>query len=228
MIWGYVAWPILPEQYKYQILFEHLQHPGANKLIQIQHAWCKTRFHRSPSTSTELWSTKAASSEWNWSSMEFPHHSHRWCCGLSVHALLGMLLSLEGPNGSESRCGSGVDGLLGELPVQWHSDWAGEPNVLPPWPFNQSKSKVESQTHLREMFSSTNRKDHEPERNTSPPDKSSCRQPRADTKEKVNVIKPKLYCPYCNVRDHFLGSWISKKLSKKGHYEMDQREGEMQ
>lgn len=44
---------------------------------------------------------------------------------------------------------------------------------------------------------------------------------RADTKERSNVFqrnnvdKTKPYCPYCNVRDHFLGSCLDlRKLSK--------------
>lgn len=38
---------------------------------------------------------------------------------LSVHALVGMLLSLEGTNGSQLRSGSHVDRLLSKLPVQY-------------------------------------------------------------------------------------------------------------
>lgn len=38
---------------------------------------------------------------------------------LSVHALVGMLLSLEGTNWSELRCGSHVGRLLSKLPVQY-------------------------------------------------------------------------------------------------------------
>lgn len=38
---------------------------------------------------------------------------------LSIHALVGMLLTLEGPTGSELRCGSHVDKRLSKLPVQY-------------------------------------------------------------------------------------------------------------
>lgn len=37
--------------------------------------------------------------------------------------------------------------------------------------------------------------------------------PKAYTKHKVNVIKPKPYCPYCNVRDNFLGSRVFPKMT---------------
>lgn len=72
-------------------------------------------------------------------------------------------------------------------------------------------------------MSSTCRKDHEQERNTSPPVKPPLYlstsemdgTPRAYIKDKVNVNKPKPYCPHCNVKDQFLGSCTEfKKLSK--------------
>lgn len=37
--------------------------------------------------------------------------------------IMGMLLSLEGPNGSEIKCGSHVDGLLSKLPVQYRDSF---------------------------------------------------------------------------------------------------------
>lgn len=55
--------PHLTEQYKYKILLEHLQHPGAHKLARSCMHDVKTIFHCPPSAAGEVWSAKAVSTE---------------------------------------------------------------------------------------------------------------------------------------------------------------------
>lgn len=116
--------PHLTEQYKYQVLLEHLQHPGANKLARssmhdvrpystalqaLQEKYGQSRLLVQSEIGTILNSLIIHIGD----AEAFDDFS------LSVHALVGMLLSLEGTNGSELRCGSHVDRLLSKLPVQY-------------------------------------------------------------------------------------------------------------
>lgn len=153
---------------------------------------------------------------------------------LSVHALVGMLLSIEGPGGSELRCGSHVDRLLSKLPVQYrdgfveyclnHGILTGQANQtyslldLSTWLQSKSRAKriSEKAVELHKQERPRTGKERQPSRQGSSVYLSRTSEsdstPRAYNKEQVNV---KFYCPSCNVRDHFLGSCTEfRKLTK--------------
>lgn len=120
--------PDLTEQYKYQILLEHVQHPGACKLaassmhdpspystalIALQERYGQPRLLVQSEIGAILNSPVIRIGD----TEAFDNFSP------SVHSLVGMLLSLEGPNGSEIKCGFHVDGLLSKLPVQYRDSF---------------------------------------------------------------------------------------------------------
>ena len=113
----------LSEQYKFQVLMDHLRLPSAYKLA-------KSYMH----TSTPYTSALAALKAKNGQPRQLVQgeiasilHSPPVKLGnsnafqefaLSVRSLIGMLWSVEGADGSELRCGSHVDRLLTKLPIQ--------------------------------------------------------------------------------------------------------------
>lgn len=91
---------------------------------------------------------------------------------LSIHALVGMLLSLEGPNDSELRCGSHVDRLLSKLPAQYRDGFVeycinrgiitGQANqTYSLLDLSTCSQRRELNAYWRELLNSIHRKDHE-------------------------------------------------------------------
>ena len=236
--------PHLTEQYKYQIRLDHLQHPGANKLA-------RSCMHDTRPYSTALRSLKEKYGQprllvqseigamLNSPIIRIGDVEAFDDFALSVQALVGMLLSLEGPNGSELRCGSHVDRLISKLPVQYRDGFVercinrgiltGEATQtyslldLSTWLQSKSRAKCISEraVELHKQERNPNRigKERQPSRQVSSVYLSTTSgmnsTQRAYTKEKVNFDKPKPYCPYCNIRDHFLGACSElKKLSR--------------
>ncbi|KAK0142397.1 hypothetical protein N1851_019841 [Merluccius polli] len=229
--------PHLTEQYKYQNLLEHLQHPGAHKLA-------RSCMHdtRPYSTALQMLQEKYRSTKTR--EIGIILNSPVILIGdveafndfsLSIHALVGMLLSLEGPTGSELKCGSHVDKLLSKLPVQYRDGFVehcinrgiltGQATKtyslldLSTWLQLKSRAKRISEKavefHRQERQQTGKR---QPSRQVSSVYLSTSDESgtsRAHSKEKVHAnatIKP--YCPYCNIRGDFLGACVEfKKLS---------------
>ena len=113
----------LSEQYKFQVLMDHLRLPSAYKLA-------KSYMHASTPYTSALAALKAKYGQPRQlvqSEIASILHSPPVGLGdsnafqdfaLSVHSLIGMLRSVEGADGSELRCGSHVDRLLTKLPIQ--------------------------------------------------------------------------------------------------------------
>jgi len=235
--------PHLTEQYKYQILLDHLQHPGANKLA------------RSSMHDVRPYSTALRALQERYGQPRLLVQSEIGALlnspiirigdvealdefSLSIHALVGMLLSLEGPTGSELRCGSHVDRLLSKLPVQYRDGFVeycinrgiltGQANQtyslldLSTWLQSKSRAKRISERAVELYKQERPRavKERQPSRQVSSVYLSTSSErdstPRvASAQEKVLIKPSKPYCPHCNVRDHFLGSCIEfKRLSE--------------
>lgn len=136
-------------------------------------------------------------------------------CSRSVLALVGLLLSLEGPNGSELRCGSHVD----RLPVQYTDGFIEHCNNrgILIVQANQINSLLDLSTCLQsrpraKCMSERSAVLHREERPQIGKEHQSFRKvifvylstkleidstPRDYTKEKRRVNKPKPYCAYC-------------------------------
>ncbi|XP_069378750.1 uncharacterized protein [Paralichthys olivaceus] len=245
----------LTEQFKYQVLLEHLKHPGAHKLA-------RSCMHDMRPYSTALQALQEKygqprllvqgeiGSILNSPVIRIGDVEAFDDFSLSIHALVGMLLTLEGPTGSELRCGSHVDKLLSKLPVQYRDGFiehcinrgilTGQATRtyslldLSTWLQLKSRAKRISERavefHKQEKQQTGKRQPSRPVSSVyllSTSDENGTS--RAHSKEKVtanSTIKPKPYCPYCNIRDHFLGSCaefkkltmtdIEKWISEKG------------
>lgn len=146
-----------------------------------------------------------------------------------------MLVSLEGPNGSELKCGSHVDRLLSKFPVQyrdgfvWHcikcsilTGQANQTHSLPDlstWLRAKSRAKriSERAVEFHKQERPQNAKEHQAPKQVSSVYLSTTSElegtQKKHNKDKVNINAPKTYCPHCNIRDHFLGSCTDfKKL----------------
>ncbi|XP_076135495.1 uncharacterized protein LOC143118304 [Alosa pseudoharengus] len=118
----------LSEQYKFQVLMDHLRLPSAYKLA-------KSYMHASTPYTSALAALKAKYGQPRQlvqSEIASILHSPPVRLGdsnafqdfaLSVHSLIGMLRSVDGAGGSELRCGSHVDRLLTKLPLHYRDSF---------------------------------------------------------------------------------------------------------
>lgn len=229
--------PHLTEQYKYQILLEHVQHPGVRSMHDPRPYSTALQALQERYGQPRLLVQSEIAAILNTPVIRIGDIEAFDNFSLSVRSLVGMLLSLEGPHGSEIKCGSHVDGLLSKLPVQYRDSFVeycinrgiltGKANQtysiqdLSTW--LQSKSRAK---RITERAAELHRHEKPRTARERPPAKqgptvylSTAPQlnvtPRPPIKTQVHADLPKPYCPYCNIRDHFLGSCEEfKKLPK--------------
>ncbi|XP_022540035.2 uncharacterized protein LOC111195821 [Astyanax mexicanus] len=225
----------LTETFKYQVLLDHLKLPSAYKLAQAYmydptpyttalHALQEKYGQPRQLVQSELGTILNAPLLRMGDTEGFDNFA------LAVHALVGMLRSLEGDNGYELKCGSHVDRLLSKLPANYRDGFVeycfshgilqtgtDRTYTLPEfsaWLQLKSKAKRIS-SRAAELF-------HEP---VIPMKKVQRNQrlastiyygaehsvARDSTPSSINKgafmkgkDKPKPYCPYCNTREHYL------------------------
>lgn len=118
----------LSEQYKFQVLMDHLRLPTAYKLA-------KSYMHASTPYTSALAALKAKygqprqlvqseiASILHSPPVRFGDSNAFQDFALSVQSLIGMLRSVDGAGGSELRCGSHVDRLLTKLPFHYRDSF---------------------------------------------------------------------------------------------------------
>ncbi|XP_057704715.1 uncharacterized protein LOC130923208 [Corythoichthys intestinalis] len=231
----------LTEQYTYQVLLSHLKLPSALHLAKAYmydpqpyttalHALQDKYGQPRQLVQSELGAIL------NSPAIKFGDAEAFDSFALSIQSLVGMLGTLEGPNGFELRCGSHVDRLLSKMPPSFRdsfieyclnrgvlrtgSDLTYTLPDLATWLQMKSQAKRLSSRAAALYQHETHKpvkKDRAPqykEKTTTiflnarePPNRS----PPAHSKAK---FKSNPYCPYCDNKDHFLNNCENfKKLS---------------
>ncbi len=118
----------LSEQYKYQVLLGHLKLPSA-----IQLAMAYMHDPRPYTAALQALQDKYGQPRQlvqcelgailNAPAVKFGDAEAFDDFALSIHSFLGMLRTLEGPNGYELRCGSHVDRLLRKMPPSYRDSF---------------------------------------------------------------------------------------------------------
>ncbi|XP_039516235.1 uncharacterized protein LOC120470711 [Pimephales promelas] len=224
----------LTEQFKYQVLLDHLKLPSAHKLAQaymhdpkpytsalqaLQDKYGQPRQLVQSELGTILNSPPVRSGD--------PEAFDNFA--LSVQGLVGMLRSLEGENGYELRCGSHVDRLLSKLPTNYRDgfvEYSINRGILRTgtdqtytledfsvWLQLKSQAKrISSRAAL--MFQDQpkpvkgQRKSQGPSSNvfynTESRAKVALPDPVRSPKSPKSKPSMKPYCPYCDAREHYL------------------------
>ncbi|KAI4886256.1 hypothetical protein NFI96_006961 [Prochilodus magdalenae] len=118
----------LTEQFKYQVLLDHLKLPSAYKLAQaymhdpMPYTSALQALQDKYGQPRQLVQSELGAI-FNSSPIKFGDPEAFDNFALSVQALVGMLRSLEGENGYELRCGSHVDRLLSKLPANYRDSF---------------------------------------------------------------------------------------------------------
>ncbi|XP_073715795.1 uncharacterized protein [Misgurnus anguillicaudatus] len=224
----------LTEQFKYQVLLDHLKLPSAYKLAQAY------MYHPNPYTAAlqALQDKYGQSRQLVQSELGAILNSPQVRSGdpeafdnfaLSVQSLVGMLRSLEGQNGYELRCGSHVDRLLSKLPINYRdafveysinrgilrtgTDQTYTLEDLSVWLQLKSQAKrISSRAAL--MFQDQpkpvkgQRKSQGPSSNVFYNTEIQAKVAHPDsahsTKSPKGKPSVKPYCPYCDTREHYL------------------------
>ncbi|XP_005167247.1 uncharacterized protein [Danio rerio] len=225
----------LTEQFKYQVLLDRIRLPSAYKLAQaymhdptpyttalqaLQDKYGQPR----QLVQSELGSILNSPPVRVGDAEAFDNFA------LAVHALVGMLRSLEGENGYELKCGSHVDRLLVKLPATYRdgfvehclsrgilvtgTDKTYTLHDLAAWLQLKSQAKRISSRAV-DMF----QEQIKPQRKgkSSHTSSSSVYYNISSSHDKMPLTtlpcrtfpqkprdKPKAYCPYCNTREHYL------------------------
>ncbi|KAI7812768.1 hypothetical protein IRJ41_008898 [Triplophysa rosa] len=215
------------EQYKYQVLLGHLKLPSALKLA-------KAYMHDPLPYTAALQSLQDKYGQprqlvqcelgaiLNAPAIKFRDAEAFDDFAMSIHSLVGMLRTLEGPNGYELRCGSHVDRLLSKMQPSYRDSFVKycfSHGILQTGT-DRTYTLLEFSAWAAALYHSdvsrTTKKDlHMPSR---PKDRSTSILYSANSSSsvqgEVRVKLPKFqpYCPYCSSKDHFLNSCSTFKL----------------
>ncbi len=230
----------LSEQYKYQVLLGHLKLPSA-----IQLAMAYMHDPRPYTAALQALQDKYGQPRQlvqcelgailNAPAVTFGDAEAFDDFALSIHSFVGMLRTLEGPNGYELRCGSHVDRLLRKMPPSYRDSFVeycfshgilqtgtDRTYTLPDfsaWLQLKSQAKRIS-SRAAALYQSqaarTIKKDSHPpsrpkDRFTSILYSTNSTSP-VQGQARVQTPKFQPYCPYCNNKDHFLNSCSKFKL----------------
>ncbi len=235
--------PHLSEHYKYQVLLGHLKHPSALQLAKA-YMYDPRPYTAALQALQDKYgqSRQLVQSELgvilNAPAVKFGDAEAFDSFSLSIQTLVGMLRTLEGPNGYELRCGSHVDRLLSKMPSSYRDGFVehcfsrgilqtgiDRTYTLPDlstWLQMKSQAKCISNkaaTMYQTDMSGFTKKDQRrsvpyrpKERSTSilfSAEASSALQRQTKSKP-PSKIQP--FCPYCNSKDHFLNACPKFKL----------------
>ncbi|XP_073731871.1 uncharacterized protein [Misgurnus anguillicaudatus] len=227
----------LSEHYKYQVLLSHLKLPSALQLA-------KAYMHDPRPYTTALQALQdkygqprqLVQSELgiilNTSAVKFGDAEAFDAFSLSIQSLVGMLRTLEGPNGYELRCGSHVDRLLSKMPpsyrdgfvefcfsrgiLQTGTDRTYTLPDLSEWLQMKSQAKRISNKAATLYQTDTARpvkKDQQRAMPSRPKERSTSILYSANgsssaqgQQKSYTPSKIQPYCPYCNNKEHFLNA----------------------
>ncbi|KAI4884383.1 hypothetical protein NFI96_011230, partial [Prochilodus magdalenae] len=224
----------LTEQFKYQVLLDHLKLPSAYKLAQaymhdpMPYTSALQALQDKYGQPRQLVQSELGAI-FNSSPIKFGDPEAFDNFALSVQALVGMLRSLEGENGYELRCGSHVDRLLSKLPANYRDSFVeyslnhgilrtGTDKTYTLSDFSmwlQLKSQAKRiSSRAAYMFqdqtkpAKSNKKSQWHSSNvyynTESQAKATHPDPARSTKAPKPTSSPKPYCPYCDTREHYL------------------------
>ncbi|KAI2657497.1 hypothetical protein H4Q32_008840 [Labeo rohita] len=235
--------PHLSEHYKYQVLLSHFKLPSA---LQLAKAYMYDP--RPYTTALQALQDKygqphqLVQSELgvilNAPAVKFGDAEAFDSFSLSIQTLVGMLRTLEGPNGYELRCGSHVDRLLSKMSpsycdgfveycfsrgiLQTGTDRTYTLPELSAWLQMKSQAKcisTKAATMYQTEMARSTKKDQQRSVHYRPKERSTSILYTADassvlqgqTKSKTpSKIQP--FCPYCSTKDHFLNACPKFKI----------------
>ncbi|XP_058625394.1 uncharacterized protein LOC131536472 [Onychostoma macrolepis] len=235
--------PHLSEHYKYQVLLSHLKLPSA---LQLAKAYMYDP--RPYTTALQALQDKygqprqLVQSELsvilNAPAVKFGDAEAFDSFSLSIQTLVGMLRTLEGPNGYELRCGSHVDRLLSKMPpsyrdgfveycfsrgiLQTGTDRTYTLPDLSTWLQMKSQAKCianKAATMYQTDTARSTKKDQQRSVPFRPKEKFTSILYSAETSSALqgqmkskppSKIQP--FCPYCNTKDHFLNACPKFKI----------------